>query len=98
MGQPLGLLGDPLAREALDGLGDAGVQCTLPVLKQSVAGDLLWERVLEGVLEVRKKADLIVELRGMQAGELGTHLVFRRVGNGEQQWQRNILADDRGGL
>jgi hypothetical protein len=68
------------------------------VLKQSVVGDLVCERVLECVLEVRKKPDLIEELRGLQAGELGTHLVFRRVGNREQQRQRNILAGDRRGL
>ena len=36
MGQPLGLLGDALGREPLDGLGDAGVQGALPVVEQSL--------------------------------------------------------------
>ena len=32
VGQPLGLLGDALGREPLDGLGDSGVQGALPVV------------------------------------------------------------------
>ena len=79
-------------------LGNARVQISPPVVHQPLVGHLVRERVFERVLEVRKKPDLIEELRGLQAGELCTHLVFPRVSNGEQQWQRNIFADDRGSL
>ena len=34
MGQPLGLLGDALGSEPLDGLGDAGMQGALPVVER----------------------------------------------------------------
>ena len=98
MGQPLGLLGDALGREPLDGLGDAGVQGALPVVEQPLVRHLVRERVLERVLEVRKEPGLVEELRGLEAGELGAHLVLRRVGDGQEQRQGHVLADDRGGL
>jgi hypothetical protein len=56
------------------------------------------ERVLERVLEVRKEPGLVEELRGLQASQLGAHLVLRRVGNGQEQRHRHILADDGGRL
>jgi hypothetical protein len=40
------------------------------------------ERVLERVLEIGKEPDLVEELRGLQAGELGAHVFFWGVGNG----------------
>jgi hypothetical protein len=98
MGQPLGLLGDALGRELLDGLGDAGVQGALPLVEQPLVGHLVRERVLEGVLEVREEPGLVEELRGLEAGELGAHLVLRSVGDGQQQRQGHVLADDRGRL
>jgi len=54
----------------------------------------LRERVLERVLEVRKEPDLVEELRGLETGQLGAHLSLRRMGNGEQQWDGHVLADD----
>jgi hypothetical protein len=38
------------------------------------------------------------ELCALQAGQLGAHPVLRRVGNGEEQCHRHVLADDGGGL
>ena len=98
VGQPLGLLGDALGREPLDGLGDAGVQGALPVVEQPLVRHLVRERVLERVLEVRKEPGLVEELRGLEVGELGAHLGLRRVGNGQEQREGHVLADDRGGL
>ena len=68
VGQPLGLLGDALGREPLDGLGDAGVQGALPLVEQSPVRHFVRERVLERVLEVGKEPGLVEELRGL-AGE-----------------------------
>ncbi len=66
MGQPLGLLGDTLGREPLDGLSDAGVQGgALPFMEQSLVRDFMSERVLERVLEVRKEPGLVEELRSL---------------------------------
>jgi hypothetical protein len=60
--------------------------------------DFVSERVLERVLEVRKEPGLVEELRGLQVRELGAHLVLRRVGNGQEQRHRHVLADDGGRL
>ena len=98
VGQPLGLLGDALGREPLDGLGDAGVQGAPPLVEQAPVRDFVGERVLERVLEVRKEPGLVEELRGLEVRQLGAHLVLRRVGNGQEQRQGHVLADDRGGL
>ena len=98
MGQPLGLLGDALGREPLDGLGDAGVQGALPLVEQSPVRDFVGERVLERVLEVRKEPGLVEELRGLQVSQLGAHLGLRRVGDGQEQREGHVLADDGGRL
>jgi hypothetical protein len=98
MGQPLGLLGDALGRESLDGLGDVGVQGALPVVEQPAVRDVVGERVLERVLAVRKEPGLVEELRGLQVSQLGPHLGLRRVGNGQEQRHGHVLADDGSGL
>jgi hypothetical protein len=98
IGQPLRLLGDALGREPLDGLDDAGVQGTLPVVEQPLVRHLVRERVFERVLEVRKETGLVEELRGLEMSQLGAHLVFRRVGDGQEQRHGHVLADDRGRL
>src|SRR5262245_1850997 len=54
--------------------------------------------VLERILNVRKEPDLVEELRGLQEGEFSPHLMFRCVGDGEQQSYRHVLADDCGRL
>jgi len=54
--------------------------------------------MLERVLEIGKGPNLVEELRGLQAGQLGAHLMLRCVGNGEQQWQGYVLADDGSSL
>jgi len=98
MGQPLGLLGEVLGREPLDGLGDAGVQGALPVVEQPLVRHLVSERVLERVLEVRKEPGLVEELGRLEVGQLGAHLVLRRVGDRQEQRHGHVLADDGGCL
>src|SRR5215831_6785263 len=75
VGQPLSLLGDALARQMLDGLGDAGVQGPPAVVEQPLVRDLMSERVLERVLEVRKEPGLVEELRGLEICQLGAYLM-----------------------
>jgi hypothetical protein len=98
VGQLLGLLGDALGREPLEGLGDAGVERALPVVEQPLVGHLVREGVLERVLEVGKEPGLVEELRGLKVGELGADLGLRRVGDGQEQRDGHVLADDGGGL
>jgi hypothetical protein len=85
VGQPLGLLGNAFSRESLDRIGNARMQVTPPVLQQPLVRHVVREGMLECVLEVGKEPDLIKKLRGLQADQLGAHLVLRRVSNSEQQ-------------
>src|SRR5262249_6322608 len=64
MGQSLDLLAEFLARKTLHGLRDAGVQRALTVAQQPAVRDVVRERVLEGVLEIREELRLVEKLRG----------------------------------
>src|SRR5690348_4090550 len=55
VGQPLGMLGQPVRIGALDGADNPRVQGFAPVLNQGAVGDLVGERVLEGVFGIRKQ-------------------------------------------
>ena len=98
VGQPLGLLGDALGREPLEGLGDASVERAPPVVAQPLVRHLVREGVLERVLEVGNEPGLVEELRGLKVGELDAHLGLRRVGDGQEQREGHVLADDGGSL
>ena len=74
--QALDLLRDPVTGERLQGRDDAGMQRPPPLLEQAAVGDLVGERVLERVLEVRKEPDLVEELRGLEMSQLGAYLVL----------------------
>jgi hypothetical protein len=74
------------------------VQGALPVVEQPPVRDFERERVLERVHEVREEPGLVEELRSLQVRELGAHLVFRRVGDGQEQRDGHVLADDGSGL
>src|SRR5262245_42635784 len=56
------------------------------------------ERMLEGVFEVREEARLVQELGGLELTQSPTQVALGRVGNGLQQGEGHILANDRGGL
>ena len=98
MGQPLGLLGDALGREPLEGLGDAGVEGALPVVEQPLVRHLVRERVLERVLEVRKEPGLVEELRGLEVRETASKPLLRKVGHRLEQGERHVRPDDGRGL
>ena len=61
-------------------------------------GDLVGERVLEGVLEVGEEARLVEELRGLEAREALAELLLRPLGDRLEQRERHVLADHGGRL
>jgi hypothetical protein len=69
MRQAFGLLAQPLSCERLKGLDDVGMQCSPPLLEQRLVGDLLGERMFEGVFDLGEEARLIQELGGLQMRE-----------------------------
>ena len=47
-------------------------------------GDVVGERVLEGVLDLRERARLVEELGVLQAAEIGRERLFGSAGDGAQ--------------
>ena len=98
VGQPFDLLGQPVAGERLEGLDDAGMERAPPLLQQAAVGHLVGEGVLEGVLELGEEARLVEELGRLEVREAAVQRRLGQLGNGLQQRQGHLRADDGGGL
>ena len=82
----------------LDRAHERGVQRAPAVAQEASIGDLLGQRVLEGVFEIREEADLVEELGGLEVSQPTPQVFFGQLGNGEQKRERHVLADHRGRL
>src|SRR4029453_10360346 len=98
VGEPLELLGRAVDAEPLHGLDDADVKGTAAILEQAAIGNLVGEGGLEGVLKVREEPDLVQELGSLQPGEPLGERIVRKLGDGLEEGERHILADNSGGL
>src|SRR5262245_11622581 len=98
MGEQLSLLGQAFRIPCFNRLYDTRVNCSSPLLKQTAIGDLVCERVLEGVFEFREKTRLIEKLAGLELGETAAQILFREIRYGLKQNERHILANDSGRL
>ena len=98
MGQPFDLVGQTVGREPLDDLNEPGVQGPPPLLHEAPIGDLMRQGVLEGVFRLGKEARLVEELGGLESCEAALQGRLGQLGDGLQQGQRYLGADDRGGL
>src|SRR5262245_13834543 len=95
MGESLGVLAETVPMEGLDRVDEPRVQRAPALQQQATIRDLLRERMLEGVLKIRKQPRLVEELGRLQMFEPSTELVLREFGNRLEQWERHVLADDR---
>ena len=98
VGQPFDLLGHPVPSERLQGLDDAGMERPPPLLEQAAVGHLVREGVLEGVFELGKEARLVEELGRLQVRQAAVERLLGHVGNGLEQGQGYLCADDGRGL
>src|SRR6267143_3369675 len=98
MGEPLDLLPQAIPMERLDRVDDPRVNLPPTLLQEAAVRDLVRQRVLEGVLEIRVEAGLVEELRGLQAVEPWAERLIREVGDRLKQRDRYVLADDGGRL
>ena len=98
MGEPLDLLAQAIPVERLDRVDDPRVKRAAALLEQTAVRDLVRERVLEGVLEIRIEPRLVEELGGLQVVESATERLVRQLGDRLQQRERHVLADDGGDL
>src|SRR5437016_1428497 len=98
VGEPLGVVGQPVGVDALEGLDDASVQDAAALVEQSAVRDLVRQRVRERVLDLREELRLVDELRGAQAIEAPTEGFIRQLGNLLKDGQRDVIAHDGGRL
>ena len=68
------------------------------LLEQAPVGDLVGERVLEGVLEIREQARLVEELRPLEVPEPLAQAVLGLLRDRLEERERDVLPDDGGGL
>ena len=62
VGEALDVFGTAIGVEMLDGVGDSRVQDPPPFLEETGIGDVVGERVLEGVFEIGEEARFVDEL------------------------------------
>src|SRR6266498_1243506 len=98
MREAIDVLGQSVGVEPLDSVEDPTVQLSPAFLEQAAVGYLVRERVLEGVFRVRKEGRLVDELRRLQMREAAAQFLLRLPGDGGQQRECDILADDGGRL
>ncbi len=89
IGEPLHVLGDPVAVQGADGLDDAGMQRAAAPGEEAAVGHIVGALVaLERVLEIAEGASLVEELGGLQMpqalaeGILGRSAISRSSANG----------------
>ena len=73
----LEMLDQAVGMESLDRIDDLGVQRPTPIVEQTPISDVVDQRVLEGVLEIREQARLVEELTGHEMGEPRAERFFR---------------------
>src|SRR2546422_1993962 len=95
MSKSLDVLIKPVGIDSLDRLENPGVECTPAILEEAAVGNLVGQRVLEGVLQLGEEPRLVEELRCLQPGEPLAKALLRLLGDRLQQRERHVLADDR---
>src|SRR5215510_1327446 len=98
MGQAVDVLRQAAGVEPFDGIDDAGVESATLILEKARVGDLVCERVLEAVLEVEEERRFVEELAALEPTEATAQVGVRCLTDGLEQGERDILANDRGGL
>ena len=96
--EALDMLGEPVVAVLLDGFEDPRVELPSSRLEQTRVGDLVRQRVLEGVLDVGEEASLIEELDAPQVCEPSSERVLFQAGRGLKEDEGDVLADHGRGL
>ena len=96
--QPFDLLGQAVRVEPFEGLDNAPMQRPPPLLEQTAVGHLVGQGVFEGEFALGEQPRLIEELGRLQVGQATVQVRLGQLGNGLQQGQGHLGANDRGGL
>src|SRR5260370_16317858 len=98
MCEPFDLFAEAIAVQCLDCGDNPRMERPTPLLQQTAVRDLMRERMLEGVFEIREQPRLVEELGSLQAIEPAPKRVVRQLGNGLEQRERDIFANDTADL
>jgi len=93
VGQTFHLLRSPVTRECLKGCHDLGVQDTSALLEQGAVRHLVRQRMLEGLLALRKEARLVQKLGRLEVGQPPMQRHLGELSNGLQQQQGHLAAN-----
>src|SRR5437867_3572850 len=91
-------LSEAVRIESFDHIDDPSMKRTAPLVEETAVRDLVRERMLEGVLEVREQTRLIEELGGLEVSKTPAELRLGKVGNPFEQCHRDVFADSGGRL
>ena len=94
----LDLLAQPIAVQRFDRLHDPGMERAPAVLQHAAVRDLVGQRVLEGVLEIREEARLVQELGRLEVSEPVSKAALEHIDDSLQERERHVLSDDGGRL
>ena len=94
MGQALHMFHEAVGVAPLDRLHDACVQHPATILQQASVCHLVRQRMLEGVLEIREYAGFVQELSGLQVRQILAQALIGKLGDGLQQREGHVLAND----
>ena len=94
MRQPLDALQDEIVRPSLERFDQAPIESPTAFLEQGAESHVECQRVLERALEDREETALVEELRLLEVVHAPAQLVLRDVGDGLEQRERDVLADD----
>jgi hypothetical protein len=95
VGQAFDLLGQAVSIEGLQGLDNAGMERSPPLLEEAAVGHLVGQGVLESVGQLGEKTRLIEELRRLEVSEAAMEVRLGALGNGLQQQPGPIRTNDR---
>ena len=93
MGESLDLSAEATSIERLNRIDDSRVKFTPMLLQQATVGDLVRERVLERVLDVRDEPRLVQKLAFPKPVEARTEHFLRQIRHCPQQHEGHFLAD-----
>jgi hypothetical protein len=98
VGQLLDVLDDAIGVQTLDGSRHRGVERTPTSPQETRVGDVVGQRVLERVFQIREELCLAEELRLLQVLEPSPQRFLWLLRDRRQDRVGHVLADDRGPL
>src|SRR5262249_37237750 len=92
--QPLNLFSKPIGVKLFNRIYDARVDFTATFVEYPTVGDVVSKRVLERILQVRKKLCRIEKLGSLQTVQQTTKLVSCQPANGLQETEWDLVPDN----